>query len=88
MTPSERSAHIREQAKGFPLTSQARTLLNMAACDVDLVAKELPDDVRRLVIAARVVAFSDQSKEAMKELDEASEAFADRVPWDDEPSAR
>lgn len=49
---------------------------------------KLPDDVIRLVIAARVVAFSDQSREAIKELDEASEAFADRVPWEDEPESR
>jgi len=47
---------------------------------------ELPADVVRLVIAARNVAFEDQpSREALKELDEASEAFADRVPWEDEP---
>lgn len=45
----------------------------------------LPADVVRLVIAARVVAFTDQGPEAIKELDKASEAFADRVPWDDEP---
>ena len=47
----------------------------------------IPDDVRRLVIAARVVAFQDQGREAMKELDAASEAFADRIQWDDEPLA-
>lgn len=47
----------------------------------------LPSDVRRLVIAARVVAFEGQSPTALKELDAASEAFADRVPWDDEPDA-
>jgi hypothetical protein len=46
---------------------------------------ELPDDVRRLVIAARVVAFEDQSREALKELDEAVEAFSTRVPWADQP---
>jgi hypothetical protein len=45
----------------------------------------LPPDVVRLVIAARVVSFSDQSQEAIDELDCASEAFADRVAWDDEP---
>lgn len=45
----------------------------------------VPADVRRLVVAARKVAFEDQSREALKELDAASEAFADRVPWDDEP---
>lgn len=45
----------------------------------------IPADVVRLVIAARIVAHEDKSPEAIKELDEASEAFADRVPWDDEP---
>lgn len=46
---------------------------------------KLPDDVVRLVIAARQVAFVDASEEAIDELDTASEAFADRVPWEDEP---
>jgi hypothetical protein len=46
---------------------------------------DLPADVCELVIAARVVAFEDRSAEALKRLDKASEAFADRVPWDDEP---
>lgn len=45
----------------------------------------LPPDVARLVVAARIVAYSDQSAEALQELDKASEAFADRVAWDDEP---
>ncbi len=47
----------------------------------------LPPDVVRLVIAARIVAFEDQSPEALRELDLASEAFAERVPWDDDPEA-
>jgi hypothetical protein len=42
-------------------------------------------DVTRLVIAARKVAFENQGPDALKELDKASEAFADRVPWDDAP---
>lgn len=45
----------------------------------------LPDDVVRLVIAARAVAFGDDQAEVLRELDQASEAFASRVPWDDEP---
>jgi hypothetical protein len=45
----------------------------------------LPEDVVELVIAARIVAFEDQSPEAIQALDKASEAFSDRVPWDDEP---
>lgn len=40
--------------------------------------------VRRLVIAARVVAFENQEAEALGELDHASEAFAEDVPWEDE----
>jgi len=52
-----------------------------------VVAQEVPQDVIRLVMAARIVAFEDQSREAMKELAAASEAFASRVPWDDEPDA-
>jgi hypothetical protein len=48
--------------------------------DNDGVSAEL----RRLVIAARVVAYEDQSFEALEELDKASEAFAELVPWDDE----
>lgn len=45
----------------------------------------LSADVVRLVIAARVVAFEDQGRAALKELDEASEAFASRVPWTNQP---
>jgi len=45
----------------------------------------LPDDVKRLVIAARRVAFEDRGPESIRELDEASEAFADRVKWDGDP---
>lgn len=51
-----------------------------------MAEEELPKDVIRLVIAARKVAFCSSSPEALNELDEASEAFADRVPWDDEPT--
>lgn len=46
---------------------------------------EVPDDVSNLVIAARIVAFENQSPEALKALDIASEAFASRVPWENEP---
>lgn len=45
-----------------------------------------PEDVRRLVVAARHVAFGDLSSEALRELDLASEAFAARVPWENEPA--
>lgn len=48
----------------------------------------LPHDVVRLVIAARDAAFGDhiQDENVRRELDAASEAFASRVPWDDEPA--
>ena len=43
-------------------------------------------DVQKLVIAARLVAYEDKSPDAIKELDAAVEAFADRVPWDHDPN--
>lgn len=46
---------------------------------------EVPADVAELVIAARIVAFEDQSPEALRALDKASEAFAERVPWENDP---
>lgn len=43
--------------------------------------------MRRLIIAARNVAFKSQpDNKSLHELDEASEAFAEAVPWDDEPA--
>lgn len=46
--------------------------------------ERLPADVISLVIAARNVAFDEApSREALKELDKASEAFASRVPWEE-----
>ncbi len=45
----------------------------------------IQQDVARLVIAARNVAYTDPDPEALRELDQAAEAFASRVGWDDEP---
>ena len=47
----------------------------------------LKPDVVRLVLAAREAAFGGhiQDEEVRRELDQASEAFASRVPWEDEP---
>lgn len=39
----------------------------------------------RLVIAARKVAFEDQGPEALRELDQASEVFAELVAWKEDP---
>ena len=53
---------------------------------LDNVALDVTPRVRRLIIAAREVAFDEHpTKEALKELDRASSAFAEDVPWDDEP---
>lgn len=46
---------------------------------------ELTPEMVRLIIAARIVAFGDPTREEIRELGQASEAFADQVPWDDEP---
>lgn len=48
-------------------------------------AAPVPPDVAELVIAARIVAYEDQSPEALHALDKAAEAFAERVPWDNDP---
>lgn len=52
----------------------------------------VPDDVRRLVLAARTVAYGDLTEEeaaqARHELDQASEVFAARVAWEEEPEER
>jgi hypothetical protein len=50
--------------------------------------------LRRLIIAARVVAYGGlfdsldpEKRSAMRELEQASEAYAAAVPWEDEPDA-
>ena len=45
----------------------------------------LAQDVIDLVIAARMVAYEDQSPEAIRSLDKAVEAFAERVGWENDP---
>lgn len=45
----------------------------------------LAPDLVRLVIAARKVAFETTTPGALHELDQASEAFAAVVPWDNQP---
>lgn len=80
---------------GSPLNSDGECIRDLAEREADDRAEaafreeatEVPADVQRLVAAARVVAFEDQGPAAIKALDIASEAFASRVPWDDEPEA-
>lgn len=62
-----------------------RIAREIAALATPTDATALPTDVQRLVRAARVVAFEDEDPEAKQELVDASELFADRVPWEDEP---
>lgn len=47
--------------------------------------KPVEEDVIRLVVAARAFAYSDPFPEDKIELDQALEAFAERVRWADEP---
>lgn len=59
------------------------------------LAPAVPPDVAELVISAREVAYSDiqdavraycpDMMQYMDALDRAAEAFADRVPWEDDP---
>lgn len=67
------------------LYAQIETALSKLNEAVDVATPEVPQDVRELVIAARIVAFEDQSPDALRRLDKASEAFADRVHWENEP---
>lgn len=64
-------------------TEQAQTALRAA---IEAVAAQQPADMQKLVIAARRVAYEDQSADAIKELDKAVEAFAAHVPWEDDPN--
>jgi hypothetical protein len=68
--------HVSSWADGAPL---------YAAPPKTDAPEGLPEDVVRLVIAAREVAFGPNPAAAIDELDQASEAFASRVPWEDEP---
>lgn len=51
-------------------------------------AGAIPQDLVRLVIAARNVAYTDPDPDALKALDQAAEAFASCVRWDEEPDDR
>ena len=53
----------------------------------DTRSDAVPDDVRRLVIAARCIMDENASAESRAELDQAAEAFASRVPWKNEDEA-
>ena len=70
---------------GYPITAELAELLAASPAPAPAAGVGLPQDVVRLVIAAREVAYSDPTPETFRELDKASEAFADRVPWEDEP---
>lgn len=82
------AAHALELAADEIAASSAVSVAS--ALDAGTVA--LSQDVVRLIIAARHVAFdgmfdsSDEEERAqISELAQASEAFASRVPWEDEP---
>ena len=66
------------------LVQKMKPAVDAARVGLAIPVENLPDEMVRLIIAARVVAFSDQSREAIKELDTASEAFAECAPWKDQ----
>lgn len=81
-----RSCMNESLAKDGPCTCGLHALAKAVAPGASSQSTPIPVDVRRLVIAARNIAFNDTlDGGALRELDEASEAFADRVPWEDEP---
>lgn len=63
------------------------TFGQLSALLIDLNTASRPSpELSRLVVAARMVCFEgDRSDDAFSELDAASEAFAESVPWDDLP---
>jgi len=75
--PAETRWHVGQYAISAASAIQAQGQTDMV---------RVPNDVARLVVAARVVAYQSQGPEALAALDKAAEAFASRVPWDDEPT--
>lgn len=75
---------------GHPAKLILATLTPPTSGEEMRLREALPADVVRLVVSAREIAFNDwdgDSEEwavARKELDDASEAFASRVPWENE----
>ena len=72
-------------ANGY--SSSEPVMLKIEAATLPLTGLSIPADVHELVVAARLVAFEGATVETTARLDRASEAFADRVPWDDAPGA-
>jgi hypothetical protein len=66
-------------------TTSASGNEQVAAEVVQPIRKALPQDVIDLVIAARVYAYETGDSEAYDAIDKALEAFASRVPWENEP---
>lgn len=64
--------------------------VQMPAVDEPGDQTTMPSDVAQLVIAARIVAYQEDGADSddHRMLDKALEAFASRVPWDDEPKTQ
>lgn len=85
----EREGIVAADALGYvastlPAGEQRTAALNISASERARAAVD-EENLRELVSAARVVAFEDTSPEAIKRLDAATEAFAERFPWDNDP---
>jgi hypothetical protein len=76
-----------EDGNGDPCPTVAKARAYLAAPSPSREAElALPQNVINLVIAAREVAYTDQPEPGeLQALDKAVEAFASRVPWNDQP---
>jgi hypothetical protein len=87
---------IRQLADAMIASERQAVVAGVVAETIRQGGGPVPEDVARLIIAARHVAFDglfdgttdEDARAVLRELDQASEAFADRVPWEDEPEER
>lgn len=81
LTAIQATAMVRHMLEGLPAAPTPADLRNAIA------KVALPPDVVKLVDAARKVAYDEYGDfNLIAELGEAVEAFASRVPWEDEPT--
>lgn len=85
--PTDEMMHagIYQSARGSSWDDVYSMWKNMLAARPVTQEQALPPDVVSLVIAARNIAYDKPTRDEIAVLDRACEAFADRVPWDDEP---
>jgi hypothetical protein len=77
---AEDAAHI-NNCDPASITAALTELQHRREAEAGILAQDVID----LVIAARMVVYEDQSPEAIRALDNAVEAFAERVGWENDP---